>query len=89
MEGKLGPRSRKLICFLRPLPSLRGRPHTAHTRGALMWLRVHSMGLSSSATVSCITQEAKICALLFIVVNIRKANLVFMQKESSGRFKAA
>lgn len=55
VEGKLGPRSRKLICFLRPLPSLRGRPHTAHTRGALMWLRVHSMRLSSSATGSHIT----------------------------------
>lgn len=57
MEGKLGPRSRKLICFLRPLLSLGGGPHTAHARGALMWLRVHSMLLISSATGSHLTEE--------------------------------
>lgn len=33
-KRKLGPRSRKLIYFLHPLASLRGRPHTAHTSGS-------------------------------------------------------
>lgn len=38
-KGKLGPRSRKLICFLQPpllSPPQKRRPHTAQTRG---WTR--------------------------------------------------
>lgn len=80
VERKLGPRSRKLICFLRPLPSLRGRPHTARTTGALMWWRVHSMRLSSSAAGYFMAQETKYPGIIVsdhhFVENITKTALL-------------
>lgn len=52
VEGKLGPRSRKLICFLCPLQSLRDRPHAAHTSVSLLLGKKHGMRVASLASAS-------------------------------------